>query len=328
MAEQPELSKLVSLEIAHLHGRIYLDPRRTFEVMRHAPTAEDEPISLPGCPLPEAPLRECVVGLDLFDGMARIANGLATSAPPSLRRLALTGGDVDGAALARLLSAPTLQSIEQLTVHGLNGSHAALDLFDRWTLGGVEELLVHGSSLGPPGERGFGPDVARAFARSGAAARLKSLRSSMPLDEELATVLSGSLLTTLEARAGATPGGVSMLFNALGRGLRALELWSGSDAPLVARAIGLGPQLALSTLGMIAGPLGDGGARALAEAAGLTELLGLYLAGSEIGDAGARELAASPHLAQLDVVDVRQNALSPEVQRELALRWPEALVLC
>lgn len=68
-------------------------------------------------------------------------------------------------------------------------------------------------------------------------------------------------------------------------------------------------------------------AQTIAQCGGLSGLRRLHLNHTGVGDEGALALARSPHLAGLEVLDLSNNAPSPEVEAELRERFGKRLCL-
>ena len=73
----------------------------------------------------------------------------------------------------------------------------------------------------------------------------------------------------------------------------------------------------LTSLELVAGMIGNKGARAIADAPGLSSLKTLRLRGNKISGAGAAALAASPHLRGLEFLDLTNNVIDNKGEEKL-----------
>jgi uncharacterized protein (TIGR02996 family) len=248
---------------------------------------------------------------------AAALKALGAAAPTRLTALDLSANGLTPAAAKALARARLLARLEALNL-GMNrlGDEGVWALARSPNLAGLLSLDLSANQVGPDG--------AKALAGSPHFARLATLalRTNRLGDAGLAALAGGEGLAGLKSlrasynNIGAA--GVQALAAAFPGRLASLDLsWNplgDGAAKALANAECMGE---LTALDLSYAQLGDGAALALAKSPHMKRLQALNLCTNRIGDAGARALAESPHLGALTALNLGYNALGEAGARAL-----------
>lgn len=229
---------------------------------------------------------------------------------PDAEELDLHDQDRDGAFLAVLLAQPALRNTRVLNLSGNPlGPEGARAIAGSAQLAALADLDLSNTGLGDEGARALGEATLPA---------LRTLRlDQCGIGDAGARGLTE--LDTLRHVATLSMAGTADLWDEHGK--RPFLGPKGFSALVGA------PMEALVELRVPLNAVGDGGARALAQARQLGALKVVDLRANQIGDSGAQALLDAPQLAEIQELDLRDNPISEAMKVALRGRFQDRVQL-